>query len=216
MCASCGCRTAGSCRCRPIRRAHAAGLDLLAAVGTPRSTLAPGARALVPTGLVIALPPGTRRRCGRAPGSRATRHHRAQLARHHRCRLSRRDQGSADQPRRQPVDDRAWHAHRPVGDRTVFDADLLRSGVARHTRACGRLWLHRELRAPTIRGLQSRPRLSVVYSPLTFWCRGFPTYAIVLPKAFLRLRHYRRSFGAAAVGFREDACGAPQLTAASS
>ncbi len=37
---------------------HAAGLDLLAAVEAPL-TLAPGARALVPTGLSIALPPGT-------------------------------------------------------------------------------------------------------------------------------------------------------------
>ena len=38
---------------------HAAGLDLLAAVAeeTPL-TLSPGARALVPTGLAIALPPG--------------------------------------------------------------------------------------------------------------------------------------------------------------
>jgi dUTP pyrophosphatase len=40
--------------------AHAAGLDLLAAVAeeTPL-TIAPGQRALVPTGLMIALPPGT-------------------------------------------------------------------------------------------------------------------------------------------------------------
>jgi dUTP pyrophosphatase len=37
---------------------HAAGLDLLAAVEAPLS-LAPGERALVPTGLAIALPPGT-------------------------------------------------------------------------------------------------------------------------------------------------------------
>jgi len=39
--------------------AHAAGLDLLAAVpeGAPL-TLSPGQRALVPTGLTIALPPG--------------------------------------------------------------------------------------------------------------------------------------------------------------
>jgi dUTP pyrophosphatase len=39
--------------------AHAAGLDLLAAVpeGSPL-ILSPGARALVPTGLTIALPPG--------------------------------------------------------------------------------------------------------------------------------------------------------------
>jgi dUTP pyrophosphatase len=38
--------------------AHAAGLDLLAAVAADAPlTLAPGARALVPTGLAIALPP---------------------------------------------------------------------------------------------------------------------------------------------------------------
>ncbi len=40
--------------------AHAAGLDLCAAVPADAPlTLNPGARALVPTGLVIALPPGT-------------------------------------------------------------------------------------------------------------------------------------------------------------
>jgi len=39
---------------------HAAGLDLLAAVaGDAPLTIAPGQRALVPTGLMIALPPGT-------------------------------------------------------------------------------------------------------------------------------------------------------------
>ena len=39
--------------------AHAAGLDLVAAVGeTAPVTLAPGERALVPTGLAIALPAG--------------------------------------------------------------------------------------------------------------------------------------------------------------
>ena len=39
--------------------AHAAGLDLLAAVAeTAPVVLMPGARALVPTGLTIALPPG--------------------------------------------------------------------------------------------------------------------------------------------------------------
>ena len=39
--------------------AHAAGLDLVAAVGEQSPvTLAPGERALVPTGLAIALPPG--------------------------------------------------------------------------------------------------------------------------------------------------------------
>lgn len=36
---------------------HAAGMDLLAAVAAP-VTLAPGARALIPTGIAIALPPG--------------------------------------------------------------------------------------------------------------------------------------------------------------
>jgi dUTP pyrophosphatase len=40
--------------------AHAAGLDLIAAVPADRAlTLASGARALVPTGIAIALPPGT-------------------------------------------------------------------------------------------------------------------------------------------------------------
>jgi dUTP pyrophosphatase len=38
--------------------AHAAGLDLLAAVTVPVE-LAPGARALVPTGIAMALPPGS-------------------------------------------------------------------------------------------------------------------------------------------------------------
>jgi dUTP pyrophosphatase len=36
---------------------HAAGMDLLAAVSAP-VTLPPGARALIPTGIAIALPPG--------------------------------------------------------------------------------------------------------------------------------------------------------------
>ena len=40
--------------------AHAAGMDLIAAVSADAPlALAPGARALVPTGLAIALPPGT-------------------------------------------------------------------------------------------------------------------------------------------------------------
>jgi len=40
--------------------AHAAGLDLLAALAEEAPlTIAPGQRALVPTGLMIALPPGT-------------------------------------------------------------------------------------------------------------------------------------------------------------
>ena len=40
--------------------AHAAGMDLIAAVPADAPlTLSPGARALVPTGIAIALPPGT-------------------------------------------------------------------------------------------------------------------------------------------------------------
>ena len=40
--------------------ALAAGLDLIAAVPADKpATLAPGARALIPTGIAIALPPGT-------------------------------------------------------------------------------------------------------------------------------------------------------------
>jgi dUTP pyrophosphatase len=39
---------------------HAAGLDLMAAVPADQPvTLAPGGRALIPTGIAIALPPGT-------------------------------------------------------------------------------------------------------------------------------------------------------------
>lgn len=42
------------------RSAEAAGLDLLAALpGSAPVTLAPGERALIPTGLALALPPGT-------------------------------------------------------------------------------------------------------------------------------------------------------------
>ena len=37
--------------------AHAAGLDLMAALDQP-VTLAPGARGLIPTGIAVALPPG--------------------------------------------------------------------------------------------------------------------------------------------------------------
>ena len=47
----------------------AAGLDLLADVAGGGS-LAPGERALVPTGIAVALPPATRRRYGRAAGWR--------------------------------------------------------------------------------------------------------------------------------------------------
>ena len=85
---------AATCRCRRTRAALAAGLDLLAAVPADAPvTLAPGARAIVPTGLAIALPAGHRRlRCGRAPGLRGeARRHRAEFAGHDRCGLSRRE-----------------------------------------------------------------------------------------------------------------------------
>ena len=50
--------------------AHAAGLDLLAAVPTDAPVeIAPGGRALIPTGIAIALPPDTRARSGRARAS---------------------------------------------------------------------------------------------------------------------------------------------------
>ena len=50
--------------------ALAAGLDLLAAVPADAPVeLAPGARAMIPTGVAIALPPGTRARSGRARAS---------------------------------------------------------------------------------------------------------------------------------------------------
>ena len=50
--------------------ALAAGLDLVAAIPVDKPvTLAPGQRAMVPTGLAIALPEGTERRCARAQGS---------------------------------------------------------------------------------------------------------------------------------------------------
>jgi dUTP pyrophosphatase len=51
---------------------HAAGMDLLAAVPEPL-TLAPGARALIPTGLAIALPPGVEAQV-RARSGLALRH----------------------------------------------------------------------------------------------------------------------------------------------
>ncbi len=76
--------------------ALAAGLDLVAAVPADAPVvIAPGERAAIPTGIAIALPPGTegqvRPRSGLAA---AARRHRAQRARHHRCRLSRRNHRS--------------------------------------------------------------------------------------------------------------------------
>ena len=58
--ASPACPMAATCRCRQYQTALAAGLDLLAAVPADAPVmLAPGARAIIPTGIAIALPPGT-------------------------------------------------------------------------------------------------------------------------------------------------------------
>jgi len=64
--------------------AHAAGLDLLAAVPEDSPLiLPPGQRALVPTGLAIALPSGYEAQVRPlGPGIEARRH-RAEFARHH-------------------------------------------------------------------------------------------------------------------------------------
>ena len=57
--ASCGLPHGADLPLPSYQSAHAAGLDLLAAVPADAPLmLAPGARALVPTGLAIALPPG--------------------------------------------------------------------------------------------------------------------------------------------------------------
>jgi dUTP pyrophosphatase len=48
--------------------ADAAGMDLRAAV-TESVVLSPGARAMIPTGLTVALPQDTKRRSVRGPGS---------------------------------------------------------------------------------------------------------------------------------------------------
>ena len=67
--ASCACRTAQGSAVAVLSERACRRLDLLAAVPAEAPlNIAPGARALVPTGIAIALPPGTRRRCGRAPG----------------------------------------------------------------------------------------------------------------------------------------------------
>ena len=75
--------------------ALAAGLDLIAAVPADAPVvIAPGERALIPTGIAIALPPGFEGTGAAALGTgAATRRHRAQCARHDRCRLSRRNTG---------------------------------------------------------------------------------------------------------------------------
>ena len=59
-CALRGCRMAPTCRCRPIRARSPPGSISVAAVPADAPvTLAPGAHATIPTGIAIALPPGT-------------------------------------------------------------------------------------------------------------------------------------------------------------
>ena len=96
---------ARACRCPPIRRRTRPGSISSRPCPTDAPlTLAPGARALVPTGLALALPPGTEAQVRPRSGLAAeARRHRAQQPRHDRRRLSRRGAGdprsiSATQP----------------------------------------------------------------------------------------------------------------------
>ena len=57
------------CRLPRYQTEGAAGMDLHAALAAPL-TLAPGDRALVPTGWAVAIPPASRARCALAPGWR--------------------------------------------------------------------------------------------------------------------------------------------------
>jgi hypothetical protein len=91
---------------------QSAGLDLSAAIDT-KIQLAPGQRALVPTGIAIALPPGyeaqIRPRSGLAAKNGVTV---LNTPRHHRRRLPRRDQSHPYQSRSGNIYNRARHAHR--------------------------------------------------------------------------------------------------------
>ncbi len=81
--------------------ALAAGLDLLAALADDAPlTIAPGARALVPTGIAIALPAGFEAQV-RPRSGLAVRHGITVLntSWHHRCRLPRRGPGAAGESR---------------------------------------------------------------------------------------------------------------------
>ena len=118
--ASCGCRTAPICRCRPIRAQAPPGLDLLAAVPADAPlTIAPGrTRAGADRHRDRAAAPAPKAQVRPRSGlARTSRRHGAQCARHDRCRLSRRDPGAADQSRRRAVRGHARHAHRAAGDR---------------------------------------------------------------------------------------------------
>ena len=106
--------------------AHAAGLDLSAALDRPID-IAPGQRAAIPTGLAIKLPDGYEAQVGRARGWRAITASRS-LARHDRRRLRR-------------AGDRALinHGDRPVRSARAADRGGDRSGRQAEARRGRRL-----------------------------------------------------------------------------
>ncbi len=128
--------------------AHAAGLDLQAAVSEDKPlTLLPGQRALVPTGLMIAVPPGHEAQVRAALGAGAqARRHRPQLTGHGGRRLSWRSFSAFDQSRRRAVHDPARRAHSPACHRR---RDAGKSGGSRIAAGHGsrqrRVWFHREV-----------------------------------------------------------------------
>ncbi len=109
------CRTVRTCRFRLMRPRAAP-----ARISPPRSRRRwcwrRAARALVPTGIALALPEGfeaqVRPRSGLAL---AKRRHRAQQPRHDRQRLSRRDRRDPRQSRQRERDHRARRTHRATG-----------------------------------------------------------------------------------------------------
>jgi hypothetical protein len=92
----------------PAPAEHATELDLVAAIPVP-VVIAPGQRAAIPTGLVVALPPGFEGQIRPRAGLYG-----AQFAGHRGCRLSRRDPGRPDQSGRGTIHRRAWHPHRAI------------------------------------------------------------------------------------------------------
>ncbi len=118
----------GTIKVRVVRLAHArglglpayqseaaAGLDLAAAVDRKEPmVLKPGERALVPTGLVLELPPDTRASAAAVGSCVQARRHRAQQPGHDRQRLSRRSRSPSDQPRPGSARDPPRRADRPA------------------------------------------------------------------------------------------------------
>ncbi len=133
--------------------AGSAGMDLRAAVedGAP-ITLAPGARVLVPTGLILEIPEGfeaqIRPRSGLAFKNGVT----CLNTPAHRQRLSRRGEGAAHQPRPGEFRHHPRHAHCPDGDRTGdAGAGHGSNGNERHGARCRRVRFDGRLRAADVR-----------------------------------------------------------------